>query len=64
MSRNLKANQKEELTDNGSESGSTTVEYAIGALAAAGFAMLLMVVLKSGFVQHLLEGIIEKALTL
>lgn len=46
------------------EEGSTTVEYAIGAVAAAGFAGLLLVVLKSGAVRSALQGIIEKALTL
>ena len=44
--------------------GSTTVEYAIGAVAAAGFAGLLLVVLKSGAVKALLQGIITSALTL
>lgn len=47
-----------------SEEGSTTVEYAIGAVAAAGFAGLLLVILKSGAVKGLLQGIIESALTL
>ncbi|WP_075891464.1 DUF4244 domain-containing protein [Actinomyces provencensis] len=46
------------------EEGSTTVEYAIGAVAAAGFAGLLLVVLKSGAVRGLLEGIIQTALSL
>lgn len=46
------------------EEGSTTVEYAIGAVAAAGFAGLLLVVLKSGAVKGLLQGIIETALSL
>ena len=41
--RDLKS---EMMTD--PEEGSTTVEYAIGALATAGFAGLLLVVLKSG----------------
>lgn len=48
----------------GPEEGSTTVEYAIGAVAAAGFAGLLLVILKSGTVRGLLEGIIETALSL
>ncbi|WP_312350768.1 DUF4244 domain-containing protein [Actinomyces sp.] len=48
----------------GPEEGSTTVEYAIGAVAAAGFAGLLLVVLKSGAVRGLLEGIIQTALSL
>lgn len=46
------------------EEGSTTVEYAIGAVAAAGFAGLLLVILKSGAVKGLLQGIITSALTL
>jgi len=46
------------------EEGSTTVEYAIGAIATAGFAGLLVVVLKSGAVKGLLQGIIESALSL
>lgn len=45
------------------EEGSTTVEYAIGAIAAAGFAGLLVVVLKSGAVKGLLQGLITTALT-
>lgn len=46
------------------ERGSTTVEYAIGAIATAGFAGLLIAVLKSGGVRGLLDGIIRTALTL
>ncbi len=46
------------------EEGSTTVEYAIGAVATAGFAGLLLVVLKSGAVKGLLQGLIETALSL
>lgn len=46
------------------EEGSTTVEYAIGAVAAAGFAGLLLAVLKSGPIKTALQGIIEKALAL
>lgn len=45
------------------EEGSTTVEYAIGALATAGFAGLLVLILKSGSVQAALETIITNALT-
>lgn len=44
------------------EAGSTTVEYAIGAVAAAGFAGLLLVILKSDSVRAALEGIIQQAL--
>ena len=46
------------------EEGSTTVEYAIGALATAGFAGLLLVVLKSGVVQSALEHLISSALSI
>lgn len=46
------------------EEGSTTVEYAIGAVAAAGFAGLLLAVLRSGAMRSMLQGIIERALTL
>lgn len=45
------------------EEGSTTVEYAIGAVAAAGFAGLLLIILKSDSVRAALEGIIQQALT-
>lgn len=44
------------------EAGSTTVEYAIGAVAAAGFAGLLLVILKSDSVRAALEGVIQQAL--
>ena len=47
-----------------SEEGSTTVEYAIGAVATAGLAGLLIVVLKSGVVKGLLQNIITQALSL
>lgn len=50
--------------EGGGEQGSTTVEYAIGAIATAGFAGLLIAVLKSGGVRGLLDGIIRTALTL
>ncbi|WP_225871902.1 DUF4244 domain-containing protein [Scrofimicrobium canadense] len=46
------------------EEGSTTVEYAIGAIATAGFAGLLIAVLKSGGVKSLLTNIIQSALSL
>ncbi|QPK82121.1 DUF4244 domain-containing protein [Schaalia sp. ZJ405] len=46
------------------EEGSTTVEYSIGVVAAAGFAGLLVVILKSGAVKGLIEGIIQTALSL
>ena len=44
------------------EEGATTVEYAIGTIAAAGFAGLLIVVLKSDAVRAALESLIQEAL--
>ena len=46
----------------GPEEGATTVEYAIGTIAAAGFAGLLIVILKSDTVRAALESIIQEAL--
>lgn len=46
------------------EEGSTTVEYAIGAVATAGFAGLLLAVLKSGGVKTLITNIIQSALSI
>lgn len=45
------------------EEGSTTVEYAVGTIAAAGFAALLIAILKSGAVKTALTNIIQSALT-
>lgn len=45
------------------EEGSTTVEYAIGAIATAAFAGLLLAVLKSGGVKAMLTNIIQTALS-
>jgi len=44
------------------ELGLATAEYAIAMIAAAGFAGLLIVVLKSGPVKSMLSGIVETAL--
>ncbi|MBF0967403.1 MAG: DUF4244 domain-containing protein [Actinomyces bouchesdurhonensis] len=44
------------------EEGATTVEYAIGTIAAAGFAGLLIVILKSDAVRTALEALIQEAL--
>ena len=44
--------------------GMTTAEYAIGTLAACGFAALLVTILRSGEVQGLLLGIIRRALAM
>jgi hypothetical protein len=46
------------------DAGMTTAEYAVGTLAAAGFASLLVVILRSGEVQGLLLGIIRHALSM
>ena len=45
------------------ESGMATAEYAIATVAAAGFAGLLVVILRSGEVRELLLGIIRSALS-
>ena len=49
--------------DTDGEEGATTVEYAIGTIAAAGFAGLLILILKSDTVRSALEGLIQEALT-
>ena len=46
------------------EAGMTTAEYAIGTLAACGFAALLVTILRGSAVQAMLLGIIKKALAL
>jgi hypothetical protein len=46
------------------EAGMTTAEYAIGTLAACGFAALLVAILKGNQVKGLLLGVITKALAL
>lgn len=46
-----------------SEEGSTTVEYAIGTVAAAAFAGLLLAIVQSDAVRAALQGIIERALS-
>ena len=46
------------------EAGMTTAEYAIGTLAACGFAALLVTILRGPAVRALLLGIIKKALAL
>ncbi|MCX2952466.1 DUF4244 domain-containing protein [Lentzea sp. NEAU-D7] len=45
------------------DSGMSTVEYAIGTLAAAAFGGLLYVLLTSDFVRKLMEGLIQSALS-
>ena len=44
------------------QSGTTTAEYAIGTLAACGFAGLLYKVVTSSSVEELLSGLLHKAL--
>ena len=46
------------------DAGMTTAEYAIGTLAACGFAALLVTILRGSVVQGLLLGVIRKALAL
>lgn len=48
----------------GREAGLATAEYAIATVAAAGFAGLLIVVLRSGEVREMLLGIVRSALSL
>ncbi|SEP80612.1 DUF4244 domain-containing protein [Lentzea albida] len=50
-----------ELLDD--DSGMSTVEYAIGTLAAAAFAGLLYVLLTSDFLQSQLRELIQRALS-
>jgi len=44
------------------EAGTTTAEYAIGTLAACGFAALLYKIVTSDAIASLLSGIVHKAL--
>lgn len=44
------------------EAGMATAEYAIATLAAAGFAGLLLVILRSAEVREFLLGIVQRAL--
>lgn len=46
------------------EAGMATAEYAIGTVAAAAFAGVLLAVLRSGSVKGLVQGLIETALSL
>lgn len=45
------------------DAGMSTVEYALGTLAAAAFALVLMRILTSDRVASLVTGIIERALS-
>ena len=49
--------------DGGGEAGMATAEYAIGTLAAAAFAGLLLAIMRSGSLQSVLQGLIESALS-
>ena len=53
---------KDDPSSGAPEEGATTVEYAIGTIAAAGFAGLLIVILKSDAVRSTLESVIQEAL--
>lgn len=46
----------------GFEAGMSTAEYAVGTVAACGFAALLWTVLHSAAVQHALTGLVTRAL--
>lgn len=52
------------LLRTGTDRGMTTAEYAIGTLAACGFAALLVAILRGSAVQGLLMGLITRALAL
>ena len=49
--------------EDGAEAGMATAEYAIGTLAAAAFAGLLLAIIRSGSLTGALQGIIESALS-
>lgn len=49
--------------DPGGESGMATAEYAIGTLAAAAFAGLLLAIMRSGSLSATLQRLIESALS-
>jgi hypothetical protein len=48
----------------GREAGMTTAEYAIGTLAACGFAALLVTILRGPAVRSMLLAVIKRALSL
>lgn len=52
------------LVTEGSDVGMATAEYAIATVAAAGFAGLLILVLRSDEVRGLLTGIVRSALSI
>lgn len=53
-----------EVDDRESERGLATAEYAIATIAAAGFAGLLMVILRGGDVKAMLTSLVQSALTI
>lgn len=58
-----KARRRLAILTSSAEAGMATAEYAIATLAAAGFAGLLYVILKSDQVRGFLVNIINQALT-
>jgi hypothetical protein len=46
------------------DAGMSTAEYAIGTVAACGFAGVLWTVVHSDAVAHLMQGVVERALSL
>lgn len=53
---------RQRLARRGSDAGMTTAEYAVGTVAACGFAALLYKVVTSGAVSSALQGLIRRAL--
>ena len=53
---------KRRLTERGRDAGMTTAEYAVGTIAACGFAGLLLKVVTSDRVSSLLASVVERAL--
>lgn len=53
-----------EADDRESERGLATAEYAIATIAAAGFAGVLMVILRGGDVKSMLTSLVQSALTI
>ena len=62
--RPLRSRRARDLRAACRDAGMTTAEYAIGTLAACGFAALLVTILRGSAVQAMLLGIIKKALSL
>lgn len=46
------------------DAGMTTAEYALGTVAACGFAAVLWAVVHSSAVHHLIQSVVERALNL